>query len=271
MGHIQKMGSITLQFYKNLYCSEGSMDMESVLSTVPRKVTQVMNSSLLEPFSEMEIKEAMFQMFPTKSPGTDGFPAHFFQRHWDLCGTEVVSVVMRVLNGEDDPDNTFVVLIPKVAVTEELGQFRPISLCNVIYRIASKVLANWLKTILLEIVSEEQSAFVPGRLITDNIISAYECLHFMKKKKVQGLWCCALKLDMRKAYDRVEWAYLRAIMLRLGFHSRWVEMVMRLVSTVSFSVLFNGEPLESFQPTRGIRQDDPISPYLFLLAAEGLL
>ena len=81
---------------------------------------------------------------------------------------------------------------------------------------------------------------------------------------------CALKLDMRKAYDQVEWAYLRAIMIRIGFHQRWVYLIMSLVSSVSFSVLFNGAPLDEFRPSRGLSQGHPISPYLFLLVAEGL-
>ena len=244
-----------------------------MLNTVPAKVTPEMNDQLLAPFEEKEVKEALFQMFPTKAPGLDGLPAHFFQRHWDVCGEEVTEAVLRILKGDDDPscvNETLIVLIPKVTGAEELTHFRPISLCNVIYKIASKVAANRLKMILPQIISEEQSASVPGRLITDNVITADECLHFMKKKRPKDTRCCALKLDMKKAYDHVEWGYLRAIMVQLGFHRLWVDMVMRLISTVSFSVLFNGERLESFQPTRGIRQGDPISPYLFLLAAEGL-
>jgi hypothetical protein len=157
------------------------------------------------------------------------------------------------LAGEESPsvvNKTFIVMIPKVASPEEMGQFRPISLCNVVYKIASKVAANRLKKVLPEVISEEQSAFVPGRLFTDNIIIAYECLHFMKRNRAKKHRTYALKLDMKKVYDRVEWSYLKAIMLKLGFSDRWVALVMRLVTIVSFSVLFNGAPQEEFTLSR---------------------
>jgi hypothetical protein len=175
--------------------------MDEVLQWVPSKVSSVMNNMLDAPFEMSEIKTALFEMYPTKAPGPDGFPAHFFQRNWGLCGAEVTQAVLRVLSGEESPNvvnKTFIVMIPKVASPEELGQFRPISLCNVIYKIASKVAANRLKKVLPDIISEEQSAFVPVRLITDNIITAYECLHFMKRNKAKKHRYCALKLDMHE-------------------------------------------------------------------------
>jgi hypothetical protein len=113
-----EMGRLATTFYKELYRSEWVKDMDQVLNTVRAKVTTAMNEELIAHFEDREVKEALFQMFHTKAPGPNGFPTHFFQRHWDLCGEEVTSVVLHILKGEDNPgiiNGTLIVLIPKVA------------------------------------------------------------------------------------------------------------------------------------------------------------
>jgi hypothetical protein len=139
----------------------------------------------------------------------------------------------------------------------------------VIYKIASKVLANRLKLILPYIISENQSAFVPGRLITDNALIAFECLHTIRNQDNKRRYF-ALKIDMMKAYDRVEWDYLHGCLSKLGFSPSWIQSVMRFVTCVRYAVRVNGELTEPVVPSRGIRQGDPNNPYLFLLCTEGL-
>ena len=135
------MAEMATAFYNNLYTSEDTVGIEEVLSHIPSRVDVSMNASLNAPYSNAEVKTALFQMFPTKAPGPDGFPAHFFQKHWDLCGDEVTRMIIRVLDGADSPEeinNTFIVLIPKISSPKVLGQFRPISLCNESTRLLQK-------------------------------------------------------------------------------------------------------------------------------------
>lgn len=143
----------------------------------------------------------------------------------------------------------------------------PISLCNVLYKILSKVLTNRLKKCLNKLISPYQSAFVPGRLITNNILSAYKIFHYMKKNKMGKKGYMSVKLDMAKTYDRVEWGFLEHYMRKLGFADEWTSLIMRCASSVSFSVLVEGRITPEFCLGRGLRQGDPLSPICFFFAA----
>ena len=157
-------------------------------------------------------------MAPLKAPGPDGMPALFYHSFWHIIGSQVTNAVLSCLNSCKIPESinhTFITLIPKVPSPKRMSDFRPISLCNVIYKIMSKVIANRLKPILSKIISETQSAFVLGRLITDNVLVAFETLHYMKTRCEGRKGYMAIKLDMSKAYDRVEWGYLSQVMRKM--------------------------------------------------------
>ena len=153
------------------------------------------------------MRVALFSMHPSKAPGPDGMSPFFFQKYWHIVGPDVTSAVLSVLHygrSLKKMNFTHIVLIPKKNDPQSIMEFRPISLSNVVSRIISKVLANWIKSILPTVISDAQSAFIPDRLITDNTTVAFEMLHRMRNRRKGRTGHMAVKLHISKAYDRVE-------------------------------------------------------------------
>ena len=196
----------------------------------------------------------------------------FFQKYWHIVGNDVIEAILSILRSAHmlkKMNHIHIVLIPKKKDPKYLADYRPISLSNVVSRIISKVIANRLKLILPNMISDSH-AFVPNHLITDNTTIAYEILHRMRNRRRGKVGQMVVKLDISKANDRVEWSFLQGIVQKLGFDPRWVKLAMETVITASYSVFINGEPKGWITQSRGIRQGDLLSPYLFLLCAEGL-
>ena len=134
-----------------------------------------------------------------------------------------------------------------------------------LYKILTKVLANRIKRVLDKVISKSQNAFVEGRQILNAVLIANEIVDSSLRKKERGLIC---KLDIEKAYDTISWEFLLQVMGKMGFGGRWLNWIKWCISTASFSVLVNGSPAGFFPSSRGLRQGDPLSPYLFVIGME---
>ena len=202
-----------------------------------------------------EKKARLWALKPFKAPGVDGLHDGFFQLFWnevsELVCKEVgtifsTRVVLEYLN------KTLIALIPKCPNPESINNYKPISLCNSIYKIVTKVIIARLRPLLSSQISPVQAAFVPRRRGLDNIIIAQELIQSINKKKGK-IWYMVIKVDLEKAYDRLEWNFIHKVLQAFHFLDQLIKLIMSCISSTSISILFNGGAIETFSPTRGIR------------------
>ncbi|CAL1404879.1 unnamed protein product [Linum trigynum] len=232
-----------------------------------------MNLELTKPVTREEVKQAVFSLGPHKSPGPDGFTGVFFRKYWSTVGEDLCKEVQSFFSTATLPqgwNDTHIALIPKIPSPEKASQFRPISCCNFKYKVVSKIMSTRIKKFMPCLVSEMQAAFTGGRLIQDNITIVHEVLHHFKNRRQGKRFDLMLKMDMRKAFDLVDWNCLDPLLIAYGFNHSWCKWIKECVRTVRFSILVNGSPTEFFSPSRGIRQGDPLSPFLFILMSNAL-
>ncbi|CAN0922512.1 Transposon TX1 uncharacterized 149 kDa protein [Linum grandiflorum] len=256
-----------VNFYQSLY-KETRVRRPWATKLALRSLPKEVATGLVRSVSEAEIWEVIKGCGGGKSPGPDGFPMEFFKNYWEIVKEDVCAAVMEFMASSSLPtsiNSTFIVLIPKKECVEEFKDFRPISLVGSIYKVISKLLMARLKGCMENLISPQQCAFVSNRQILDAALIANEVIDVRQRSGKPGL---VIKLDIEKAYDHVNWVCLINSLRSFGFEEKWIGWIQNCVSSAHFSVLVNGEAAGYFKSSRGLRQGDSLSPFLFILVME---
>lgn len=258
---------IALNFFKDSLGSEPSTCTATFENLQLKLLSAGQCSVLTAPVTSDLIYKTLQHMKKNKAPGPDGFTVEFFLASWDIVGNLFCEAVMDFFTTSvlhKGANNTAITLVPKIKNPTKMTDFRPISLCSVVYKCITKILASRMSAVLPSIVDLSQSAFLKGRNIADNIILAQEL--FRGYTRQTGASKCALKLDLHKAFDSLNWDFLMMAMEKLGFPNHFIRMIYSCISTVHYSIKVNGALVGYFKGKKGIRQGDPISSYLFTIA-----
>ncbi|KAB1207150.1 hypothetical protein CJ030_MR7G011471 [Morella rubra] len=266
----EEVGSYITDYYSKMYQSFQPVvphDLEGLVTLV---VTTLENEALCAIPSANQIHSTLLSLGSFKAPGPDGMTAIFYKKFWHIVGRDVVLMVQHFfVSGfmSREINHCRVVLLPKEAAPSQISQYRPVSLCNVVSKLISKILANRTRMIIDKLISPLQAAFVPGKTIHENSILAHEIFHVLKKRN-SGRKIMAIRADIEKAYDRMEWKLILVAMKCFGFAPHFVGWIEQCLSSASCSILLNGTPLGLIKPTRGLRQGDPMAPFLFIIGSE---
>lgn len=248
-----EIAQVTGEYFEHSFTSSPGERAAAVTRGLHPIVTEEDNAMLTSIPSSEETKAAAFSIHAEKAPGPDGFSAGFFHTYWNDIEPDIVAEVHGFFSRDPLPEgvnDTNTCLIPKVYNPQKVSDYSPVALCNVYYKIYSKLLTRKLQPMMDKLISENQSAFVPGRAIGDNFLISHEVLHYLKASKVEQRCAMAVKTDMRKAYDRLEWNFIALVLARLGFHQSLVRLIIQCISYVTYSFLVNGLPKGKVVPSR---------------------